>query len=264
MSESETTTTYDVAFHNFLLSLEAAYVRGDPFAAICIGDAEAMFYLMGKPGQPKVPNLDVYLRPNGVLSYMTGLRDDWFEMLPEADFTFANGLNATLEYEHRMRSSELLWEPFTVKCAETLDLAGSTSPRLPAELRYEMFSDGSCLAAISGAKVLLIGALADQAAKSFTDKDFLMKHAEKCTSCVEVVGSLKCSSTLAAEDVYRVIERSKEYDFDVALVAMGPAANYVCLSLKRLGHIALDVGSVMDAFAGVAPERTGLYGFDNP
>lgn len=85
---------------------------------------------------------------------------------------------------------------------------------------------------LDGHKVLLIGNLMKQAEDYF-----------KAQGYTQIVGSIP----VPGFDSYTsVLEKTKDYDFDVALVAGGVASNIISVELANQQKIAIDIGRLID------------------
>lgn len=85
---------------------------------------------------------------------------------------------------------------------------------------------------LSDYKVLLIGNRMEEG------KDYFEKLGYKT-----IVGVLPVNGV---KDVAIVIEKAKQFEYDVALVSAGIAANFICLALAQDGKIAIDFGHLID------------------
>jgi hypothetical protein len=238
-----------------LSDLKEAYQNKKPFTVSSFGDAEQIF--LGCPELYQTPNLETYLHINGLRLGMDKLKKEIISLISENDYIYTHSWSHK-EEDLRLNSPSWDWARFFYISNEILDYYKIDGVKLLTDLprRYEIVADGSLFNILEGAKILLVGFHAPAVEERMKNPAFV-KHYEKMNlHKIKVVGSIGCSEFRnVGDEVYDMVEKAKNIDYDVALVGMGISSNYFIPTMKLQGKSAINIGHVMTAFAGKGDNR---------
>lgn len=226
--------------------LKIALEKKQPFCATSIGDGECLFLLDIPYNQPDALN--------GILHNRSAkekqLREKTLKMLPATDYIFAvDSLQEVIDKCNQPTNP--VWMQHIYSYPKVIDLAGAHSSKLTDLMeKYGLPLSGHFFKALAGKKILFVGYYGEALNRLFADKRF--REFYKIES--EGVGFVPCSKKKSIDDVDVMVKKLKALkpftDYDVALVGMGIPSNYVCLMIKQMGGIAIDIGECMSALCG--------------
>lgn len=213
----------------------------DPFCLIRVSDCELGLLGGGYLPSDRLRDLAWHMRIAGFDRGAIRFRPDFIAAIREAELV---GLQQN-------------WLPVLEDTTVLFSLLGIPTPHprgVEVHLPYKLLVDGSWFRWLSGKKVLLVGTLAPalEAAhrrKTFLDAYQMFGPLEK----VRIVGAIRTRSREeggAWADYDRVLEESKRYDYDVALLSCGVTAKPLAWKLRKRGKTAIDAGFVFDALLG--------------
>lgn len=241
----------EFTIEEMLKNLSDAYKNKKPFSSVAMGDGELIFLCC--PEIMDTVNLDLYLHLNGVSSKMQELKKEMIKLIPENDFIITQS-PANRDKDPRRNTDAWDWARFFSMCPELLEYYKVENAKLVFNVpgRYKMVTDGSLFNAIEGARVLLVGYHSPVVEERMKNPEFI-KHYEKMNlHKINVVGSIGCGEFSSGDEVEDMIEKTKQFDFDVAIIAMGIPSNYFAPKLKQMGKIVVDIGHSMNGLAGKA------------
>lgn len=244
-----------------LADLKKAVTEKLPFSVVCLGDAEQIF--LACPEVDTINNLDMYLKVSGVDSSMTELKKEIIKLLPNNDYIFTH----TLDHKDcDARVGKIDWAKFFYMYPEIFEYYKISGIKLltKVSLRYGMVTDGRFFNTIAGSKVLLVGFYAPEVEKRMQNQEFIDYYKKMNLDKIEIVGSIGCSeSGKVGNEVYDMLEQTKKFDYDVALLAMGIPSTYLGPKIREQGKIAIDIGHIMSALAGKGEKhRSYINEFD--
>ena len=236
-----------------LSDLKLAVANKTPFSVVCLGDAEQIF--LACPEVATINDIDKYLAVSGVDSSMVDLKKEIISLLPTNNYIW------THSFEHKAedkRVGQIDWAKFFYIYPEIFKYYSLTGIKLleKVSLRYGMIVDGSFFDAIAGSRVLLIGHHAPEVEKRMKNPEFVKYYEKMNLHKINVLGSIGCAeSKTVGSDIYRILDDTKRFHYDVALMAMGIPSTFLGPILKRYGKIAIDIGHIMSALAGQGEEH---------
>jgi hypothetical protein len=256
--------SYEIHTTKEMLSdLTKALENKTPFAVSSLGDGEQIF--LACPEIEKTDNLREYLKLSGITPEMKGLKEDVIQLLPKNNYIYTHFWGNS-ERDPRIDTPAWDWARFFYKTPDILKYYKMENIKLLIDLpeRYGMVTDGSLFEAIKGARVLLVGAFASKVEELFKNPSFISYYKAMNLDKIKIVGSMNCSQAQnAGEEVYLMEEKTKEIDFDVALVGMGVTSLHFIPSVKLQGKIAINIGHTMSALAGKGdPNRVYINKFN--
>lgn len=231
--------------------LKGALEQKKPFSMVSIGDGEALFLLDIDYSQPDARNGLLHNRSEVEVA----LREKTMEKLKETDYIFAVKWDKG-QAKSWSRETNPLWKQHVYSYPKVMELAGCPDCKLgDLSDRYRMPVTGHLFEALKGKKVLTIGFHGKALNALFSQEDF-----KKFYNCDAIpAGFIECSQTNSIKDVPEIIEKLEKLkpfeDYDCVLVAIGIPANYVCLKIKEMGGIALDMGQAVSYLAGFPPPK---------
>ena len=228
--------------------LSSALKNKTGFSLISFGDAEMIF--LSVPEIDQVKNLDIYLSISGVRKENIQLKKEMIDLIPENDFIWVHNL-AKKETDTRLTRNE--WAKFSYIWDDLLKYYNIENVKVIEKIgrRYTIVIDGSLFNLISGARVLLIGFHAPMAEERFKHPEFVEHYKKMNFDKINIVGSISCPESTGTGDVVDdILEQTKKFDYDVALLGVGISSCYLCPKIKQMGKIALDVGHIIQAMAG--------------
>lgn len=226
--------------------LKIAIDKKQPFCATSIGDGECLFLLDIPYNQPDAMNGIFHNRSEKEKQ----LRENTLKMLHNTDYIFAVDSPQDVIDECNQPTNPL-WMQHIYSYPKVIDLAGAHSSKLTDLMeKYGLPLSEHFFDALAGKKILFVGYYGETVNRLFADKRFRDFYKIKS----EGVGFVPCSKKNSIEDVDSMIKKLENLkpfeDYDVALVGMGIPSNYVCLMIKQMGGIAVDIGECMSALCG--------------
>ncbi len=245
-----------VSWDKVIEGLSDAYKNKKGFSLISFGDAEMIFLCV--PELRQVKNLEVYLSISGLKKEDTDIKEKILNLIPENDFIFVHSLEGK-DTDKRVGVAEwaeffYVWDEFINFHKDRFNKTLNVVDKIGR--RYSSITDGTLLKAIEGAKVLLIGYWSPLAEQRLKIRLFKEHYKNMNFDKINVVGSIPCpefSDMASVSD--KILEETKKYDYDVALLGVGIASTYLCPKIKQMGKIALDVGHIIQAIAGFGDKR---------
>lgn len=243
--------------------LGLAFKNHTPFSAVGIGDAEQIF--LACPEIETTKHLDEYLKISGVTADMVKLKKEIASLISVNDYVFTHRPeNKTCD--PRINTPAWDWARFFYMTPEIFKHYGIDGVKAVYNLagRYKMVTDGSLFNILEGARVLFVGFHAPEVERRMKKPDFVKHYKKMNLHKIKVAGSIGCSEfSNVGNEVYEMVEKAKEFDYDVALLGMGIPSNYFAPMIKKSGKIAIDIGHCMSALAGKGDkQRMHIDNFD--
>lgn len=225
-----------------------------PFCSVSIGDGECLFLLDIDYRQPDARN-GIYHDRSGAEE---DLRQKTMKLLPIADYIMAVKWDEERVNETRNPDNPT-WKQHIFSYPEVIKRAKADECKLASlEDKYILPVKGM-FEPLTGKRILTIGYAGGKLNRLIGMKEFRDYYNFEA----EPAGFIPCSETNSIADVPAVEDAISKLtpfkDYDIALVAMGIPANYICLKIKELGGVALDLGQTISGLTGDRSQRRAFF-----
>jgi hypothetical protein len=235
----------------FSEDLATAYKSKTPFSAVSIGDGECLFLLDIPYCQPDARN-GIYHNSSELEEK---IRKQTLDLLKTTDYIFS--VDSPQEYIDECRGEDKpVWQQHIHSVPKVIEVSNAVNCKIAdLEDRYKMPISGHLFKAIPTAKILFIGFYALQI-KDRCNVTSYRKFYGMGDGYVDYISCPKTNSIEYLDVIMQKLEKLKPFlNYDVALVGMGIPANYICLKIKEMGGIAIDLGQAISFMAGDTSDK---------
>ena len=215
--------------HDVAYRLRRALEERRPLALILLGRAETLLLAQGTILSPQqVREQGAFLLPPGMPIPDFQARRDILDAIADADLIGLPLQRGDLD------------QPLCAAACAAAGLRLDPARLAGAQIARQLWQEGLLPELLAGRRVLVIGGTAAPLA------DVLAGHGVQVAG---VIGPVRGS-----RDVPPVLERCREVDFDIALVAAGVSSCILCTRIRRQrGRVAVGLGAWVDGAAGGLP-----------